>query len=205
MRILELQCIAFGSFTNVHLDFSAGEQGLHVVLGPNEAGKSTALRALQALLYGIPNNTSDNFKHKNTALRIGGRTRHSDGTELSFLRRKGYKDTLLDPDGRPIKDSSLDTFLQGVSAGFFATMFGLDHAALVEGGRAILQGEGEVGQSLFAAALGGINLRQILQNFEDEAKQLFLSRGQNPRINYALDEYNYLGFRIVAKAESFSL
>ena len=63
MKLLELQLRAFGPFTDLGLDLAAGEQGLHVVFGPNEAGKSSALRALKALLYGIPNITPDRFQH----------------------------------------------------------------------------------------------------------------------------------------------
>jgi uncharacterized protein YhaN len=189
MKILELQFLAFGPFTNLCLDLSAGNHGLHVLFGPNEAGKSSALRALRALLYGIPNQTSDNFLHDNPKLRLGGRLRHSDGTELCVVRRKGLKNTLLGLDERPIPDSALGKFLAGVSQELFSTMFGLDHPALRHGGEEILQGGGEVGQSLFSAALGGVSLRHIQQSLDNEARQLFLPQGQNPRVNKALAEY----------------
>ena len=45
MKILELALHAFGPFTDVVLDLSAGQEGLHLIYGPNEAGKSSALRA----------------------------------------------------------------------------------------------------------------------------------------------------------------
>jgi uncharacterized protein YhaN len=189
MKILDLQFLAFGPFTNLCLDLSAGNHGLHVLFGPNEAGKSSALRALRALLYGIPSQTADNFLHDNPKLRLGGRLRHSDGTELQVVRRKGVKNTLLGPDERPIPDSALSKFLAGVGQELFSTMFGLDHPALRRGGEEILQGGGEVGQSLFSAALGGVSLRHIQQNLDNEARQLFLPQGQNPRVNKALAEY----------------
>ncbi len=190
MKILELQLIAFGPFTGLDLDLSAGEQGLHVLFGPNEAGKTSALRALKALLYGIPHLTADNFQHDNTALRIGGRLRHSDGAELTVIRRKGYRNTLLGLDGKPIADAALDKFLSGIREDLFSTMFGIDHAALVQGGHEILQGGGEVGQSLFAAGLGGVSLRKILQSFDSEAAQLFVPQGQIRTLNKALAEYH---------------
>ncbi|MCL4501589.1 MAG: AAA family ATPase [Deltaproteobacteria bacterium] len=98
MKILELNLLAFGPFTNVLLDLSGGHEGLHVVYGRNEDGKNSSLRAIKALLYGIPPNTSDNFLHHNQALRLGGRLRLSNGSKISFLRRKGTKRTLLSPD-----------------------------------------------------------------------------------------------------------
>jgi uncharacterized protein YhaN len=189
MKIVELQLLAFGPFTELLIDLAAGEQGLHVVFGPNEAGKSSALRTLKALLYGIPNNTPDNFQHDNAKLRIGGRLRHSDGAELAFIRRKGYKNTLLDLGGKPIADSALDKFLGGVGEDLFSTMFGIDHPTLVQGGKEILQAGGEVGQSLFAAGLGIVGLRQILHDLESEAALLFRPQAQNPKLNKAISEF----------------
>ena len=67
-----------GPFTDVVLDLSAGEQGLHLIYGPNEAGKTSTLRALSHLLFGFPHLSADNFVHPNDQLRIGGKLRHSE-------------------------------------------------------------------------------------------------------------------------------
>jgi len=104
MKIISLDFVAFGPFTDTTLDLSAGEKGFHIIYGPNEAGKSAALRALEALLFGIPVRTSDNFIHDNKTLRIGGRLRHSDSSEIHFVRRKGKKNTLLDAKGNQLDD-----------------------------------------------------------------------------------------------------
>jgi len=72
MKILNLDIRAFGHFTNLELDFSALDGGLHVVYGPNEAGKSSALRALKGWLFGIPERTGDAFFHPTGELLVGG-------------------------------------------------------------------------------------------------------------------------------------
>lgn len=59
MKILKVNLIAFGPFTETVLDLSEGEEGLHIIYGPNEAGKSSALRALRQMLYGIPDRSAD--------------------------------------------------------------------------------------------------------------------------------------------------
>lgn len=199
MKILELHLLAFGPFTDLCLNLADGEQGMHILFGPNEAGKSSALRALKAWLYGIPHGSTDNFKHDNTKLRVGGRIRHSDGSELVFLRRKGNKNTLLGLDEKPIDNTALDKFLHGVGEQLFSTVFGIDHEALVRGGQDILLGGGEAGQSLFAAGLGGTNVRRVLQDLENEAKLLFLPRGQNQAVNMAISAYNEAK-RIISEA-----
>jgi uncharacterized protein YhaN len=189
MKILELDLLAFGPFTNVRLDLSGGSEGLHIIYGRNEGGKTSSLRGIRALLYGIPNNTPDNFLHENQALRLGGRLQHSDGSVINFLRRKGTKKTLLTPDDKPMDDGALEKFLGGIGESGFTTMFGISHEILVSGGQDLLQGEGEVGQSLFAAGLGTTGLPAFLKELEGEARGLFLPSGANPTINQGLAAY----------------
>jgi len=190
MKILELHLRAFGPFTDLPLDLSEGNHGFHIIYGANEAGKSSALRALVAWLYGIPHTSTDNFLHDHAQLRIGGRLRHSDGAELGYLRRKGQKKTLLDFDEQPLDDALLGKFLHGVEEELFKSMFGIDHAALIRGGEDILKGGGEIGQSLFSAGLGGASVRKVLDELDSEASSLFALRGQKKVINQLLSEYN---------------
>ena len=91
MKILQLHLKAFGPFTDTSLDLSGGEQGLHIVYGPNEAGKSSSLRAITDLLYGFLPRTPDNFLHPYPKLRIGGELQNSDGKILEMIRRKANK------------------------------------------------------------------------------------------------------------------
>ena len=88
MRILELDLLAFGPFTDRSLDFSQGGCGLQMIYGPNEAGKSSALRSIDAALFGIPVRSTDNFIHDHKLMRIGCRLENQVGKQLSFLRRK---------------------------------------------------------------------------------------------------------------------
>ena len=50
MKILELHLKRYGPFTDVSLDLSEGNPGLHVVFGPNEAGKSTLVSFFNGLV-----------------------------------------------------------------------------------------------------------------------------------------------------------
>ena len=187
MRIDRLNLIAFGPFTDAALDLSQGSQGLHVVFGPNESGKSSSLRALRQLLYGIPVHSSDNFVHSYKQMRIGGVLKHSDGTVLSLVRRKGAKNTLRDEsDKEPIDESLLSGFLDGLEQSFFESMFGIDHPTLIAGGQELCSGKGELGQILFSAGTGVVDIQGLAQGLSDEAGELFLPTGTKPRINTAL-------------------
>ncbi|MCF8079870.1 MAG: AAA family ATPase [Desulfobacterales bacterium] len=179
MRIDALQLIAFGPFTGSILDLSKGREGLHVVYGQNEAGKSSALRALRNLLYGIPVRSNDNFLHPYPQMRIGAVLKTGSGKTLEIIRRKGRVGTLRDAqDDAIVEEAALQQFLMGVDADLFATMFGISHEDLVKGGRDIIQGGGDVGRLIFSAGSGIANLREIQTELESQAAALFLPRGQ---------------------------
>ena len=132
MKILRLDLIAYGPFTDTAIDLDAGAQGLHIVYGPNEAGKSSALRALRNLLYGIPERTPDAFQHPFAKMRIGAVLRSASGDVLEVVRRKGRGSTLRAADDKTaIEESALQRFLNGVDADLFATMFGIGYEELV--------------------------------------------------------------------------
>ncbi len=202
MEIRQLNFVAFGPFTGQTLSFDQGGGGLQIVYGPNEAGKSSALRGLKALLFNIDERTSDNFLHPNDKLRIEGCVRAADGQELTFARRKGRKNTLLSMEGESLDDQSLLPFLQGVTRELFEMLFGIDHHALIQGGQEILEQKGEVGQALFSASLGSHTLHKVLGRLGEEANGLFLPQGSKPTINSALKAYTALNREI--KTQSLS-
>ena len=72
MRFTRLAVPAFGPFTRFVLELPAAGADFHLIYGPNEAGKSSLLRAIRDLLYGIHGQTPDNFLHDYKVLRIGG-------------------------------------------------------------------------------------------------------------------------------------
>lgn len=187
MKILALNLRAFGSFSDFELDLSAGQHGLHVIHGPNEAGKSTTLRALEQMFFGIPAQSSDNFLHPYTRLRIGATLSDGNGSVLSFWRRKGNKNTLLEADDKtPLDEALLERFLGGLDQRVFATMFGINHPRLQEGGQAIATGGGKLGTTLFTAASGISHLQKVCEGLEEQAKSLFTARPSKATINSSL-------------------
>ena len=183
MKILALDLIAFGPFTDTTLDLSGGAEGLHLVYGDNAFGKSTTLRAITGLLYGIPTRTGDDHVHGKKDLRIGARLRGSDGAELSFVRRKGRKSTVLDDDGAPLTEDALEPFLGGVQVERFMESVGIDHERLVRGGRQILEGQGDVGEIVLEAGLGGARMRRVRDQLQKEADALFAPNAPTRQIN----------------------
>ncbi|MDM8543077.1 AAA family ATPase [Desulfococcaceae bacterium HSG9] len=189
MRLLNLELIAYGPFTGTAIDLSQGNEGLHIIYGANEAGKSCALRALTNLFYGIPVRTTDSFVHTNPKLRIGARIRHSDGCTLHFIRRKGRQKTLLNMDGEALDELALARYLGDVSRELFTNLFGIDQTVLVQGGKALISGGGDIGQSLFATGMGIVGMRDVLASLDNETDDLFKPGGKNPSINKLIQEF----------------
>lgn len=192
MRIKRFDMKAFGPFTDRILELNSKKPGLHIIFGANEAGKSSSLRALKALLYGFPERTPDNFIHANNQLLVGGFLENKDGRTISFQRRKRRKADIIDEDGNPLDLNVLVPFLQGVEPEIFESLYGIDHEALVQGGEEILAQKGEVGQALFAAGAGISSLKDVIEQLEKEASDLFKAAGQLPEINQAVRRYKDL-------------
>ena len=183
MRIARLDLHAFGPFTNLTLDLSAGAPGgLHVVYGPNESGKSSALRAVLSLLFGFEERTRDGHLHGNENLRIGGLL-EANGTRLEALRLKKRKDSLRDALGEPLDEALLRKMLGGVDRGTFEHSFGLGHAELKAGGERMLRGEAGLGETLFDAGAGGADVRRVLERLAGEQERLYVPRGKKKEIN----------------------
>jgi uncharacterized protein YhaN len=197
MRIVELKLDAFGPFTKVDLDLSAGSFGLHILYGPNEAGKSSALRAIRQLLYGIHGQTSDDFIHNYRSLRLGGTLERSDGERLEFIRLKRIKNPLLQADGSTaLEQSRLDRFLGGVDQALFSSLFGIDHETLVKGGQEIADAGGRLANVLFAASSGIANLRSIQKQLQEKADELFKPGGSKQRIPRTIAELREANLRL---------
>ena len=178
MRIRRLDLKAFGPFSDRQLDFSTECPGLHIVYGPNEAGKSSCLRALKALFFGIPTRTGDSFLHS---------LRPAHGGRLpSWGRWPRARPFTVARKRRPICSIGTMTpstlrfsrhILQGVEPELFESLYGIDHEALVRGGQEILNQKGDVGQAIFAAGAGLTSLKGVLDELEKEGDELFQASG----------------------------
>jgi len=187
MRIDTLHLLAFGPFTDVELQFD--KPGLQIVFGRNGAGKSTSLRALNGLLFGIPVRTRDAWLHGMPDLRVGGRLGDGVGTPIDVVRRKGNKATLRDLSENPVDDAELTQLLGGITEGLYGSMFGLNQRGLRAGGEDLLRGRGDLGAALFGAGMGSSAVHALLTSLDADAEELFTPRGRNQRVNAAVREY----------------
>ena len=185
MRLARLDLLRYGRFTDARFELPRAERDIHIVVGPNEAGKTTSLTAIEDALFGIPERSPYDFLHPYDAMRVGAVLEHG-GDRLEFRRRKTRRDMILGPDGVPLPGDErlLAPFLGGADRDYFDRMFNLSHDRLAEGGKLILEAQDDVGQMLFAAGTGLADLRKRLKQLEDEADRLWAPRKSERRLYY---------------------
>jgi uncharacterized protein YhaN len=188
MRLRRLILQRYGHLADVTLTFPP-EAGLAVVVGANEAGKSTALAAIGDCLFGFPHRSEFDFLYKGNELRVGIELAARDGGTATFFRRKGQRDTLRDADDRPLPDDALLPFLGTANRDLFQHMFGLDARELREGGQEILRAHGDVGQSIFQASSGLPGLPEVMRRLDAEAGKLYGDRRGQRELYAAIDAY----------------
>lgn len=183
MRFHRLDLIKYGKFSDCSIDFPAGGQDFHLIVGRNEAGKSTLRSAIADLLFGMPHRSSMGFMYPLSELRLGARV--SNGSEsLEFHRTRAQKQSLRSPLDDPLADTALGSFLGTADRNFFEQMFGLDQARLMEGGKSILNAESDLGQILFQAASGVASLGKVRNALFVEAEKLWAPRKSADRAYY---------------------
>ena len=181
MRLRRLDLTRYGKFTDRRIDFGPAEPGqpdLHVVYGPNEAGKSTALSGFLDLLFGIETRSRYNFIHPYPAMQIGGALDLSGGCQ-ELVRVKRPQASLFDDAKRPLAEALIGGELGGIDRAGYRTMFSLDDETLEAGGDSILASKGDLGQLLFSASAGLADLSQTLVALRLEADGFYKLRARS--------------------------
>ncbi|WP_158545265.1 AAA family ATPase [Bremerella cremea] len=190
MKLRRLDLNNFG----IHADqsFPFAEKGLQLVYGRNEAGKSTLLQAVRELLFGFTHAGSNPFapEAKSKKMLATALLGLKDGTELEIVRRQGNKNTLS---GRfPASDETIDEgrwweLLSGADQQMYQHVFGFSLQELATGEDSLK--EANLDEALFGGGLGRLHdYKQLIKNIDEEAENLFKSRGQKQQINSILTE-----------------
>lgn len=192
MRLRRLALRPYGHLEACELEF--GAEPLAVVLGGNEAGKTTALEAIADALFGVPHRSARGAVHGNTALRIGATIEQ--GTDrLAFVRRKGLRDTLLDEAGAALPEAVLARFLGGLTREAFEGGHALDAARLRAGGQKLLEAASDAGDSVLVA-LGLAEAAKAWERLGAMADREAGSNARHVRLKQASDAYAAAARRI---------
>jgi uncharacterized protein YhaN len=189
IRIERIEAERFGKLEHQTLDL---RPGLNVVHGANEAGKSTLLALVRAVLFGFERKRAGAASYApESGGGFGGGLRLSTPGGSIWVRRSLKRKVegelaVTAVDGAPLPDSRLADALGGVSKELFYEVFafGLDELASFE--RLAQSG---VSEALFAAGTQGAQrLPLAFDALRAEAAALFAPKGSKPELNGVLQQ-----------------
>jgi uncharacterized protein YhaN len=189
MRLESLRLLRYGPFEDLALSLNAKPGCLNLVCAPNGAGKSVLRQAFSDLLFGIGGQSPMGFRHGYQGMRLAAVAVTEDGARQEFGRRKGHGNTWTDADGNPLATPEAAAHFARTDARTLERLFALDTARLREGGRALLEEEGEIGQALISAS-GLSSARGLQEQLRQLADSLAPQRKSAGRPFYvALDSF----------------
>lgn len=192
MKIQKIHINRFGHFYESDLVF-AGE-GLQVIYGPNEAGKTTLLEFLRGLLFDFPARTPYDFGGSADAIAGSATLKLKDGRIAELRRRKGLKDKLglsLNGQSDPIDEAGWLRILDGADRELFRSVFAFGLADLSQGEESLKHES--LQSALFAGGLGGVSSPdEVIHELTKQADELFKKTGTKPAINAHLTEIKRL-------------
>lgn len=189
MRFAKLMLERYGRFEDCELSFRAGQPDLHVIYGPNEAGKTTSMAAVSDLLFGFGTTSPYKFLFDYPLLRIGA-VLEEDDQRLPIRRRKANAGSLVGADDKPIDEAPLLAMLRGQSRDTFRLSFSLDQEGLRKGGQAMVQARDDLGQALFAAGSNLTDVTAEAGKLENAADAIWGKRASNRR-SYTIAEREF--------------
>ncbi len=181
MQIEQLFLETFGIYKSRRLEFG---DGLQVIYGPNESGKTTLLAALRQTLFGMPHQSHYAFDGTTTTQ---ARVRLADGRKISLTRKKTRGPGLtgeFDESREPLTPELWERCLTGATAGLFENVFAISLGELSSGEKS-LQSAG-LTEALFGMAIGGMaRFRELDNTLQNQCELLFNSSGnaKKPRVN----------------------
>jgi len=188
MRIDRLDLLSYGHLREQSLDLSRPISGLTVVVGPNEAGKSTTMRAITALMFGIERGSPDHYGMGRESLRIGASVRDGGGPAIEIVRQGLARAPLIGADGEQLDEALLVAMIGGVERALFKALFCIDHDELHDHSADLLDPDAEIGRLVFGASLGATALSGVLKDLQTKADALFRPRGSSQLVAKALSQ-----------------
>ncbi|MFN2484095.1 MAG: AAA family ATPase [Candidatus Limnocylindria bacterium] len=196
MRIEEIVIHGFGRFHEARWLPAAG---LTVIRGDNEAGKSTLLAFIRAMLFGFETDRYPALEGGRRGGWLGVRT--AEGRTFRIERHSDRGGTgkleILDDAGVDRGAVFLPRLLQGVEATLYRNVFAFGLEELSEFKRLA---DGEVASRIYGAGLGtgAASALDVEAELRDRQSRIFLPSGERPRLNVLLRELDELERRLAA-------
>jgi uncharacterized protein YhaN len=182
MFLREVEAVRYGEFVEVGVG-SFGT-GLNVVVGRNEAGKSTFTSLIRHVLFGFPRGRTTERLYQPTSgdQRVGRLVFSEDGVEWVVERTEGVhggQAVVHGPRGEESSDAFLDPLTSSVSATVYRTVFGFSLEELTD-----LSSLADIQSRLYATSAGlEVNPHDVLEKLRSDADELWAPRARTRRIH----------------------
>ena len=182
MKIERIELDGFGHFS----DYALGpfDAPLTVLLGPNEAGKSTLLAAIRAILFGFPQRGGNKHYPPLEGGRHGGRLHVVDsaGERMTIERYQGARGgpvSIFAASGAALPEAALQQLLGGHSKDVFEQIFAFTLDELTSDK---LLEDNEVNGQIYSAGIGAARLPKAVREIADQRDGVFAPRGRVHRM-----------------------
>lgn len=189
MRIDRLKVEGFGHFRKFELEL---KPGLNVLYGPNEAGKSTLLAFVRAILFGFEGRKEPERYEDEGSGPFGGELWLTTPQGPLTVRRTGRKRVegellVKDGQGELVGDGRLREALFHINKALFREMFAFSLAELSSIGALVEQKD--VSAALFAAGTQGAHrLPEALKLLRASTDELYRPGGKMQQLNRAITQ-----------------
>ena len=199
MKLRQVHINQFGHFTDCELTLPA--DGLQVIYGPNEAGKTTLLQFLRGWLFDFPARTPYDFKAGSEIAGVGTLTL-GDGRVVELRRRKGTKNKVsvkIDGQETGLDEVGFQRLIGHANRSLFESIFAFGLDQLSQGEESLKHES--LQSALFGGGLGSAaSPERILQELERQAGDLFSPNAKKPAINNSLADLKILQAQIKEKS-----
>ncbi|MET3576567.1 AAA family ATPase [Bhargavaea ullalensis] len=189
MKIIKLVIYGFGKHSDVTVSLA---EGINVLYGGNEAGKTTMRQFILHTLFGFPQRNADLLRYEPKAGGAYGGQLHIEDPEFGpcvierVAGRSAGEVTVRFSDGRTGGEEALSILLRGHDRQSFESIFSFSLLQLQEIGR---MNEEELGRALIASGTTGAdNLAALETRMQKEAESLFKRSGRVPKMNVLVAE-----------------
>lgn len=189
MQMNKLEIVSFGKWNRkvIHLN-----EGLNIICGPNESGKTSIRTFVTYILFGLDKDVRERFISKLDG-QLGGRIHLVRDGEAWIVERFLHRhrgQAVLYRNGERVTEDEKNHFYKGMDNNLFASIFSFQARDL----QAIRQKKAdEVGKVLFNLGLTGSDRIVTLENsLEKKAGELFKKTGRKPLLNVKINELKEL-------------
>lgn len=189
MRIEEIHVYGFGQLQDVSYRF---RDGINVIEGLNEAGKTTLMAFIRGVLFGFESRRNPELRYEPEGGTFGGAVVLTDSqgrtyrVERIFRRKIAGDVTVQLPDGGEEGEAFLHRLLGNMNEKVFKNIFafGLSELQRID----TLQ-EDEINQFIYTAGTGdGNTIRDVQKELSAMEQELFRPGGSKARINRKLQQ-----------------